>query len=76
MEAVWGAMIVQVVGVAGFFIASILSREKAPIYITWILINGIVFMPVSIMTGYIADLVFKQGWISPYPIGIIHTFPF
>ena len=28
MEAVWGAMIVQVVGVAGFFIASILSREK------------------------------------------------
>ena len=50
MEAVWGAMIVQVVGVAGFFIASILSREKAPIYIAWILINGIVFMPVSIMT--------------------------
>lgn len=43
MEAVWGAMIVQVVGVAGFFIASILSREKAPIYIAWILINGIVF---------------------------------
>ena len=69
-------MIVQVVGVDGFFIASILSREKAPIYITWILINGIVFMPVSIMTGYIADLVFRQGWISPYPIGIVHTLAF
>jgi len=76
MEAVWGAMIVQVVGVAGFFIASILSREKAPIYIAWILINGIVFMPVSIMSGYIADLVFRQGWISPYPIGIVHTLAF
>lgn len=76
MEAVWGAMIVQVVGIAGFFIASILSREKAPIYIAWILINGIVFMPVSIMTGYIADLVFRQGWISPYPIGIVHTLAF
>jgi len=76
MEAVWGAMIVQVVGVAGFFIASILSREKAPIYIAWILINGIVFMPVSIMTGYITDLVFRQGWISPYPIGIVHTLAF
>ena len=39
-------------------------------------INGIVFMPVSIMTGYIADLVFRQGWISPYPIGIVHTLAF
>ena len=58
------------------FVVIGLSREKAPIYIAWILINGIVFMPVSIMTGYIADLVFRQGWISPYPIGIVHTLAF
>ena len=50
MEAVWGAMIIQAVGIS--------------------------FMPVSMLTGIISILIFKQGWISPYPIGISHTFVF
>lgn len=76
MEAVWGAMIIQAVGIAGYFIGKLLSIEKAPFYVDWFNIIGISFMPVSMLTGIISILIFKQGWISPYPIGISHTFVF
>lgn len=76
MEAVWGAMIIQAVGIAGYFIGKLLSIEKAPFYVDWFNIMGISFMPVSMLTGIISILIFKQGWISPYPIGISHTFVF
>ena len=76
MEAVWGSMIVQVVGVAVYFIGKLLSSEKAPFYINWLNIVGIVFMPVSMITGYLSILIFKQGWIAPYPSGIFHIFVF
>lgn len=73
MEAVWGSMIIQAVGIAGYFIGKLLSIEKAPFCVDWLNIIGIAFMPVSMMTGYISILVFKQGWIAPYPVDIIHT---
>lgn len=76
MEAVWGAMIIQAVGIAGYFIGKLLSIEKAPFYVDWFNIIGISFMPVSMLTGIISILIFKQGWISPYPIGISHTLVF
>lgn len=73
MDVVWGSMIIQVVGIVGYFIARILSEVKAPFYVNWLNIIGIAFMPVSMITGYVSELVFKQGWIAPYPIGIFHT---
>lgn len=73
MEAVWGSMIVQAVGIFCYFVAKILSKEKAPFYVMWLNIIGIAFMPASLITGYISILVFSQGWVAPYPIGIIHT---
>lgn len=62
MEAVAGSMIIQAVGIVGYFIARILSEEKATFYVSWFNIIGITFMPISMITGYISILVFKQGW--------------
>lgn len=76
MEAVWGSMIIQAVGIAGYFIGKILSTEKAPFFVDWFNIVGIAFIPCSIITGYISILVFNQGWIASYPIDTIHTLIF
>lgn len=76
MAAVWGSMIIQAVGIAGYFIGKLISIEKAPFYIDWFNIIGIAFMPVSMLTGYILILFFKQGWVAPYPIGILHMLIF
>ena len=73
MEVVWGSMIIQVVGVVGYFIGKLLSTEKAPFYIHWLNIVGIAFIPVSVITGYLSILIFKQGWVAPYPSGIFHV---
>ena len=76
METVWGAMIIQAVGIAGYFIGRLLSTAKVPFYIYWLNIIGITFMPISILTGYFSIIIFKQGWIAPYPSGIFHVLIF
>ena len=76
MEAIWGAMIIQAVGVAGYFIGRLLSSVKAPFLIDWMNAAGVAFMPVSMITGVVSILIFKSGWIAPYPIGIFHVFVF
>lgn len=76
MEVVWGSMIIQAVGVAEYFIARLLSPVKACFYINWLNLLGIAFMPVSMITGYLATLLSWEGWISPYPMGIFHSFLF
>jgi transcriptional regulator with XRE-family HTH domain len=76
MIAIWGSMMIQVVGVAGYFIARYLSPRKASFYGNWLNILGIAFMPVSMITGYLSILLFQNGWIAPYPIGIFHSFLF
>lgn len=76
LEAVWGSLIIQTVGIVLYFIARTLSEEKAPFDVKWLNIIGVAFMPVSMITGYISTLVFKQGCVAPYPTGILHTFVF
>jgi len=76
MEVIWGSMIIQAVGVAGYFIGRVLSTEKASFYIDWFNIVGIVVMPISMITGYISIGIFHQGCIAPYPIDIIHIWLF
>lgn len=76
MEAIWGSMIIQAVGVAGYFIGRLLSAVKAPFTIDWLNIAGVAFMPVSMITGALSIFIFKNGWIAPYPIGIFHVFLF
>lgn len=76
METVWGSMMIQVVGLAGYFIGRLLSAAKAPFYVHWLNLMGIAFMPVSMITGALSILVFRQGWVAPYPSGIFHDFLF
>ena len=86
MEVVWGSMIIQAVGIAGYFIGKLLSSEKAHFYVDLLNIVGIAFMPISMMTGYISILILTKGviapvtltkgWIAPYPISKIHTLIF
>lgn len=68
METIAGAMIIQAVGVALYFIGNILSDAKAPFYVMWLNVLGITFMPVSMLTGWLSILVFHQGWVAPYPV--------
>ena len=76
MAAIWTAMMIQAVGVAGYFIGRVLSPAKAPFPVTLLNILGIAFMPISMAAGQLSLLIFKDGWISPYPVGIFHSFLF
>ena len=73
MDAIWGSMIIQVVGIAGYFIGRLLSAARPPFAVNWLNLSGILFMPFSMVTGAISIALFKQGWIAPYPIGIAHV---
>lgn len=76
MDSVWGSMIIQAVGIAGYFIGRILSLARSLIAVNWLNIIGILCMPASMITGYISTLIFNQGGISPYPMGRWHTILF
>lgn len=76
MAAVWGSMMIQAVGIAGYFIGRLLSAEKASFWVDWLNVAGIAFMPVSMIAGRISLFIFRSGWISPYPIGLFHSFVF
>ena len=70
MDTLWGSMIIQAVGIAGYFIGRLLSAARAPFVVNWLNLSGFLFMPLSMVTGVISIAFFKQGWIAPYPIGI------
>ncbi|HSH35307.1 MAG TPA: transcriptional regulator, partial [Schnuerera sp.] len=70
-EVIWGSMIIQVVGVAAYFIAKLISQSKAPFIINWFNIIIGLFMPISL----IITLIFRRV-VSPYPTDIITGFTF
>ena len=72
MDTIWGAMIIQTVGIAGYFIGRLLSAARPPFAVNWLNLSGFLFMPFSMVTGAISIALFKQGWIAPYPIDIAH----
>lgn len=65
-ESIWGSMIIQAVGVAGYFIGKLISREKAAFLINWLNIIIVSFMPVSLIAAVILNCV-----IAPYPTDIL-----
>ena len=72
-----GSMIIQVVGVFEYFLAKVISKENSSFYVKWLNTIIIAFIPISMITSYISELIFKVGGgISPYPIGIFHSFVF
>lgn len=63
-DVIWGSIIIQVVGIVGYFIGKFLSKEK-PLFVIDILnIAMLLFIPVSLIVTYIFNSV-----VSPYPIG-------
>ena len=73
MDTVWGSMIVQAIGIAGYFIGRLFSAAMPPFAVNWLNLSGLLFMPFSMVTGAISIALFKQGWIAPYPIDIAHV---
>lgn len=65
-EGIWGSMIIQVVGVAAYFIAKLISQSKTPFIINWLNIIIGLFMPISLIIALIFGRV-----VSPYPTDII-----
>ena len=73
MLSIFVPMIIQVVGVVVYFMAKSISKEEASFYVKWINIAIIIFIPISMVTGFLSGLLFKTpGWFSPYPTDIIH----
>ena len=73
MDTVWGSMIIQAVGIAGYFIGRLFSAARPPFAVNWLNLSGFLLMPFSMVTGAISIALFKEGWIAPYPIGIAHV---
>ena len=61
-EIIWGSMIIQVVGVAAYFIGKLISRARPSLIISWLNIVIASFMPVSLIVAY----AFNSS-VSPYP---------
>lgn len=64
-ESIWGSMIIQVVGIAAYFIGKLISQSKASFIIKWLNIIIALFMPVSLIVTWIVNCV-----ITPYPTDI------
>ncbi|WP_155997180.1 helix-turn-helix domain-containing protein [Streptococcus ruminantium] len=73
IDTIWGSMIIQAVGIAGYFIGRLLSAARPAFAVNWLNLSGFLFMPFSMVTGAISIALFKQGWIAPYPIDIAHV---
>lgn len=72
MDTVWGSMIIQAVGIAGYFIGRLFSAARPPFAVNWLNLSGFLLMPFSMVTGAISIALFNEGWIAPYPIDIAH----
>ncbi len=64
-EAIWGGMIIQIVGIVGYFIGKIYSQSKIPLVINFANLAIGLFMPISIAISLLCRQV-----ISPYPTDI------
>lgn len=67
-DSIWGSMIIQAVGVVGYFIGRLLSTAKAPFVVNWLNIVIVAFMPISLVVAICLNRI-----ISPYPTDIISS---
>lgn len=65
-EGIWGSMIIQVIGIIGYFIGKVISKAKAPLLINWLNIYLLLFMPICL----IVTLIFNSI-AAPYPTNLI-----
>lgn len=70
-ESIWGSMVIQVVGIAAYFIGKLISQSKPSIIINWLNIAIASFMPISLISTFI----FKRV-AAPYSTDILSGFAF
>lgn len=70
-ENIWVAMIIQVVGVAAYFMGTLMSESKASFIIKWLNIIIGLFMPIAMIVAFIFNRV-----IAPYPTDFLTAFIF
>ena len=70
MEAVIGAMIVQAVGVAAYFIGRMLFGTAPPLAVDFINLSAALFMPISLAVTSVGDRA------APYPTTPFHAAAF
>lgn len=61
-DSIWGSMIIQVVGIVGYFIGKLISQSRGPSVIKWLNIMVALFMPISLIVTWIVNRA-----IAPYP---------
>lgn len=65
-QSIWGSMIIQVVGIVGYFIGRLISQSKAPFIIKCLNIVIASFIPISLIVTWIVKKI-----IAPYPTDIL-----
>lgn len=65
-DSIWGSMIIQAVGAAGYFIGRLLSGEKASFAVDWMNILLVTFMPLSLIVA----VCFGRA-AAPYPTDML-----
>lgn len=63
--SIWGSMIIQAVGAAGYFIGKLLSSAKASFAVNWLNILLAAFMPLSLIVAVCFGRV-----AAPYPTDV------
>lgn len=64
-EGIFGGMIIQVIGIVGYFIGKIYSQTKIPFAIKFTNLAIVLFMPISIASSLLC-----KHPVSPYPTDI------
>lgn len=70
-DVIWASMIIQAVGIAGYYIGKAISQEKPTFIVKLANIAIILFMPISMLVGFVLN-----RFIAPYPTDLISAFVF
>ena len=66
-----GSMIIQAVGIAGYFFGRALSDQRPGFWARFLIIMGVAFMPCSMLAGMLTRRATPYGGpLSPYPVEI------
>ena len=67
----FSSMIIQAVGIAGYFIGRALSGQQPSFWTKLLIIMGVAFMPCSMLAGIFTRGASLVAWpMSPYPVDI------
>lgn len=67
-ENIWGAMIIQIIGVITYFMSLVIFKSNPFLIITWLNIAIFLFMPFSMIIGSMINQL-----MAPYPTDLLST---